>query len=108
MSNRRISTKKSITQLSNTSLQNCKNFSTPGETIQWLVDDRLPFIRRNITPRAYVASRLGISESELSLMISNQRPIKLTQFCTIASIAKAPEAFQFLAEYTFPDDLERI
>jgi hypothetical protein len=72
-----------------------------------MVDVRLPFIRRNISPRSYVSSRLNISESNLSRMISNIDPIKLHQFCSVAEMAHAPEAFQLLAEHTFPDEEQR-
>lgn len=95
-----------VTESSTLPLQFCQpqQFNTTGDILGWLIDVRLRSIRPELSPRAYVASRLGISESELSLLISNQRLIKLNNFLSVASIAKAPEAFQFLNTLVFGND----
>ena len=96
--------KKALTNPSQANLQFCQRFSSLGEIVGWLVDIRLRAIRPEIAPRAYVSSRPGISESELCLIISNQRTCKLNQFCSIASICKAPEVFQYLQHFTFSEE----
>ena len=98
------SKKNTLTESKQLPLQNCvHNFSTIGEIIAWMVDTRFRMIYPEFSPRNYIASRLNMSESNLSLIINNQRPIDTTQFCAIADLCKAPEAFRFLSQYTFPD-----
>jgi hypothetical protein len=98
------SKKKPFTISSSSNLQNCEkqNFSTLGEIIGWMIDGRFRMIHPELSPRHYIASRLNMSESNLSLIISNQRPIDLSNFCLIVTLCDAPEAFEFLKGFNFP------
>jgi hypothetical protein len=101
------SKRKPSTASSQIPLQICEQkFSTVGEIVAWMVDGRFRLIHPEYSPRTYIASRLNMSESNLSLIINNQRPIDTTQFCAIADLCKAPEAFRFLSQYTFPDNIK--
>lgn len=87
-------------------LQNCQpKFSSINEIVGWLVDVRIKFAFPDYSERKFASSRLGISESDLSLIISGERPINAAKFFLLINIAKAPEVFTMLREYTFPDEL---
>lgn len=95
-----------FTNLLQLPLQNCQpKFSALNEIIGWLVDVRIKFAFPDLSERNFAASRLGISEAELSLIIKGERHLISEKLFLLINIAKAPEVFTMLREYTFPDEL---
>ena len=94
-----------LTDSETTPSQSCQQkFSSINEIVGWLVDVRIKFAFPDYKERKFASSRLGISESELSLIISGERHIMAEKFFMLINIAKAPEVFKMLREYTFPED----
>ena len=95
-----------FTKAAQLSLQDCQpKFSAINEIVAWLVDVRIKFAFPDYSERKFAASRLGISESELSLIINGERHLTAEKFFLLINIAKAPEVFSMLRDYTFPDEL---
>lgn len=85
-----------------------RKFDSLREIIGWLVDERIRYILPEYNPRKHASSKLGISESELSLFISGERQISAQKLLLLIEIAKAPEAFQFMRKYVFPENIAII
>lgn len=79
------------------------DFSTYGDIIAWLVDGRCRHIFPKLNPRQYICSRLNMTEQNLSLIMKNERPISLSDFCLVATLCHAPEAYDFLKQLNFPE-----
>lgn len=58
--------------------------------------------------RETVASLVGISYQELCAIIANERPCKLSVFCSIARVCLYPKAFDDLKHLNFPESVRKV
>lgn len=80
-----------------------RKISSVSEIITWLVDVRIRSIYPDYNERKFVASKLDISESELSGVINGEKKLSIQQLLALIYLAHAPDTFLMLRELTFPE-----